>query len=1000
MYKVKMLPGLDEFRSSESGIKRVIEAYNKYLPEFGYEITNDENYDLLASHAGSYVGADVVFCHGLYWTGDYRAAAWEWHINRNVIDSVKQAKKVVVPSRWVQEVFQRDMRFSPTVVPHGIDADEWKHYHDSEGYVLWNKNRAADVCSPEAVGVLANKFPNVNFISTFKPTGTYNNIKEIGVVDHGHMKGIIQRAGVYLSTTKETFGIGVLEAMAAGVPVLGFAYGGNLDTVKHGANGYLARPGDWEDLEAGLRYCLKYRDELGKNGMEYVKQFTWQNACSLVADVFNEAMYDEPPTVGVVIPAYNKDASLERAVSSALNQTIKPDAIVIVDDGSTDDTSSIGKKLSANNELVHYHYQNNSGVAVARNVGAEYCDGMKYLCFLDADDFIKPEFLESCVRALENDRSLHLAYTRLEWIKPDGSTGISEWPSEWQYDKQLKRQNQVPTCNVMRKETFERLGGYKKRYCPTGAGSEDSELWDRFGAYGYKCAMVDERPLFLYSFTSGHTAQQGYSETDWLIYHPWAHDGKHPFASYASTGRRPSHPVKQYDQPHVSVIIPVGPGHEELLMDAIDTIDGQTYRMHEIIVVWDSKETFPHKIKKAYPHVKWLTMMPGGNGAGAARNLGASHARGDFLLFLDADDWLYPDAIDKMIATWNKTSNIVYTDYVGKAIINQEYANKLGDRLLKYDPKDGEAVISYRSMDFDCDRAIQEPKDINRPYVWNLITSLVPRAWHQEIGGFDESMESWEDWDYWLRMARAGKCFTRIDEPLVVYRFYTGNRREHGAKIGESLVKYLLQKYEDYDMAGCNCKGKKASPPPIKIVTNTVRRKDTEMIDDNFVLCKYMSPNKGQHTVIGLETGQRYGHRAGGEVFYVNAKDIERSPNLFMPVERKPPAPQSQPRPLPPAPVQIVAEDTAETDEQPEQISVADIGKIEPAPEPGEALLSLEMLPGVTPAIAEQLRELSIATAEDIKNVDAEWLASNVKGVGLKRAEAIIAYVYDQVETL
>lgn len=974
MYKIKMIPNISEFRSSESGIKRVIEAYIKYLPEFGFEIV-EENYDLTVSHAGAFVGADVVMVHGLYWTADYMADMWEWSVNKDVIESVKHAKKVTVPSRWVQEVFQRDMRFSPTIVPHGIDTEEWEHDYESEGYILWNKNRTGDVCSPEPVGVLADRFKNNLFLSTFAPNGRHANIKTTGVVAHEEMKQLIQKAGVYLSTTKETFGIGVLEALASGVPVLGFANGGNLDIVQHGVNGYLAKPGDWNDLENGLKYCLKYRRDLGANGIKRAKEFTWRAACEIVADVLRYAMYDEPPTVGVVIPAYNKASTLQRAVHHTIGQTKKPDAIVIIDDGSTDDTAKIGKELAMEHDIVHYYQQNNSGVAVARNNGAERLDAMKYICFLDADDWIMPEFLETCVNALEADRSLHLAYTKLQWEKPDGTTGVSEWPDEWNYDQQLKRKNQVPTCNVMRNETFQRLGGYKSRYCPTGAGSEDAELWDRFGAYGYKAKLVSEIPMFVYSYTSGHTAQPGYSEIDWLLYHPWAHDDKHPFASYATPKRRPSHPVKQYDQPYISVIIPVGNGHERLVMDALDTVEGQSYRMWEAIVVWDSVQEIPTRTKKAYPYVRFINNDVVG-GAGVARNIGAKAARGDFLLFLDADDWLYPDALDKMISEWEKTGAIVYTDYVGKAVISKEYSEKLDNRLLQFDEKSGEAVIAYRSLDFDCERAIREPRDINRPYIWNLITSLVPKVWHDEIGGFDEKMESWEDWDYWIRMARNGKCFTHINEPLVVYRFYTGNRREHGAKIGESLVKYLIQKYEVTTTMACSCKDKKTSPQSIKIVTSSARNAPTNMNDEDFVLIKYMNPNKGQHTVVGMETGRRYGHRGGGEVFYVHIDDVKRAPNLFMPIERKPSVPKNGNRELPPPPT------TSVTNEGIDTIVGSD----------GDEFI-ITMIPGVTSAIASQLESLGLTDAQSIINFGVDNLTMRVKGVGEVRAKAIISYL-------
>lgn len=967
MYKVKMHPSAADFKKEESGIRRVVEAYTKNLPKFGFEITRGNDYDVSVSHAGSAPGADVVCVHGLYWTADYRAAAWEWHVNRDVINSVRLAKEVTVPSRWVQEVFQRDMRFNPTVLHHGVDADDWRHTYKNEGYVLWNKNRDADVCSPEPMVILANQFPDIKFISTFAPHSAPTNVKVTGLLPHHQMKKSVQKAAVYLSSTKETFGIGTLEALAAGTPVLGFRHGGNIDIVEHGSTGYLATPGDYEELAYGLRYCLKYRNELSANAKESARLFTWDNACEILVSVLLRAMQVDDPNVSVIIPAYNKADTLERAVNSVLAQTVKVDNIVIVNDGSKDDTEKVANKISAKNRNVKVINKENGGVATARNIGAEAVN-TKYICFLDADDRIEPEFLETCVNALDKDRSLHLAYTRLKWVKPDGSEGISNWPGEWDYNAQLRRKNQVPTCNVMRKSTFDRLGGYNKRYCPTGAGSEDAELWTRFGAYGYKAALVDERPLFQYSFLSGHTAQSGYSEMDWLIYAPYAHDNIHPFASYANTGKMPSHAVRQYDDPTVSIIIPVGQGHADLLDDALHSIDGQTYRNWEAILVWDSTES-DEKIRNTYPFARVFHTDEKPSGAGKARNIGAKNARGKFLLFLDADDWLYPDALSKMLLAWEKDGSIVYSDYVGKATITAEYASELGDRLIFFDENNGSAVIRFNAQDYDCQKAQMEPNDISRPYIWNLITSLIPKVWHDDIGGFDENMLSWEDWDYWLRLAHAGKCFARVTEPLVVYRFYTGTRRDIGVKHGKSLVKYLVDKYKDKAMAPCGC-GKK---PNIKAESSKSSMNNVSgVVDDNMILIKYASANRGQHLVVGHLTGRKYGYRAGGEVFYVLRKDAEAAPNLFVPVQKSPTAPDKR---------QIEELSPPKTSLQMEDDTSA------------TTKFDFTKLPGITPKIAEQIERSGIDNVDDLMKMTARQIATSFKGVGEKRAEAILAYL-------
>lgn len=299
MIRVLMIPELSRFDKEESGIKRVIEAYMKYVPQHGIRfvdapIEDEESYDVFAVHAGTTSRYPkykpiVAHLHGLYWTNDYQAVHWELKANANVITSAKLATIITVPSAWVAETIQRDMRVDPVVLPHGIEHQNWPSA-DDRGYVLWNKNRNFDVCNPHAVGVLAEKYPGIMFVTTFPPHGkNLSNVREIGVVPHDQMKKILRHATVYLSTTKETFGIGTLEALASGVPVLGFDHGGNKEMVKHGVNGYLAFPNNYEDLAEGLEYCVKFRDVLSVNAKRSAFDFSWEKPAQIVADTYKRA---------------------------------------------------------------------------------------------------------------------------------------------------------------------------------------------------------------------------------------------------------------------------------------------------------------------------------------------------------------------------------------------------------------------------------------------------------------------------------------------------------------------------------------------------------------------------------------------------------------------------------------------------------------------------------------------------------------------------------------
>ena len=923
MIKVRMFPHLLELGGGESGINTVVRKYFQHLPDFGIDLVSPEadSYDLRAAHAGI-TGSDceVAHTHGLYWSADVPCDEWEWHVNSRVIAACRSAKIITVPSEWVAETFRRDMRLKPAVVPHGVDWQEWQHREECQGYVLWAKNRVGDVCDNSILDILMTRFPETKFISTFTTPQTQGQINTPlwpknfkilpggGRTPHAEMKLFIQRAGLYLSTTKETFGIAVLEAMAAGVPVLGYDWGGNSFLVKHGVSGYLAKPNDIDDLCEGLRYCLKHRKTLGANARELAKAWTWEKAAQIVADVYRLATVEEPAAVSVVIPVYNKPLEqVKRAIDSCLTQTLKPKQIIVVNDGSPDDYSQV----EAMGAQVRYIRQNNQGVAVARNTGISEA-GSKYITCLDADDWLDPAFLEVCVKELESNRNLGIAYTGLRTHHSDGSNTISQWPGQFNPDKQLSypKQNQIPTACVFRREAWARAGGYKSRYCPMGAGSEDAALWSAICSIGYGAKKVTDEALFNYTAHGGNVhGNQGYSEVDWLSMYPWSKDGQHPFASVA-TPKRWSHPVRQYDEPLISVIIPVGPGHEKEVINALDSLEMQTFRKWEAIIVDDTGNkgllnSF-YNLSISYPYV--IQTFSGTNndksfGAGVARNTGASIARAPLLFFLDADDVLADaDALKKMLDAWGQNEAIIYSDYLGKAIWDYEEAKaKMGSDLLEYNPKTGAVVFRKKSQDYDCELAIIQPQlqagEAMPFYHWSLVSVLIPKVWHDKVGGFNEDMETWEDVLYHWKLARAGYCYHRVTEPLVLYNYHKGNRREAsqvkdagGRQKYKNLLQYITRELEKFKPMGCNCGGKK------RTLTPTITAEQAAgMSDSVFVMIEFDFPGSETRHIYGKplismtkQVGpdnkildyKGYGRRKG-ERFLVHVADQRTRPDMF-----------------------------------------------------------------------------------------------------------------------
>ena len=113
------------------------------------------------------------------------------------------------------------------------------------------------------------------------------------------------------------------------------------------------------------------------------------------------------PAISVIIPAYNAAATLARAVDSVMEQTYPAHEIIVVDDGSTDDTGEVVERCRAQSggQAINYVRQDNAGPSAARNRGVVIAGG-EWIAFLDADDWYYPERLARHARMIEADPSL------------------------------------------------------------------------------------------------------------------------------------------------------------------------------------------------------------------------------------------------------------------------------------------------------------------------------------------------------------------------------------------------------------------------------------------------------------------------------------------------------------------------------------------------------------------------------------------------------------------
>jgi len=107
---------------------------------------------------------------------------------------------------------------------------------------------------------------------------------------------------------------------------------------------------------------------------------------------------DSQPLVSIIIPTYNREHMLAQAIESAINQTYSNKQIIVVDDGSVDNTRALVARYAPQ---VEYVFQQRGGQAKARNTGLRHAKG-HYIASLDSDDIWNPDFLQRCIEKLDN----------------------------------------------------------------------------------------------------------------------------------------------------------------------------------------------------------------------------------------------------------------------------------------------------------------------------------------------------------------------------------------------------------------------------------------------------------------------------------------------------------------------------------------------------------------------------------------------------------------------
>lgn len=216
------------------------------------------------------------------------------------------------------------------------------------------------------------------------------------------------------------------------------------------------------------------------------------------------------PLISVIIPTYNRDWCIQRALDSVLGQSFDDFDVWIVDDGSSDNTRGIIRKLVSRGTRVpvKYIFMANRGVAAARNLGIQSSRG-NWLALLDSDDLWLPEKLERQLQFIKAHPEISLIHTAERWIRNGKRVNP---PKAYQkfggdvFEKCLPVCMIGPSTSLIERKIFDEVGGFNEDF-PV---CEDYDFWLRV-CIRESVGLIDEELTVKYGghgdqLSTGHVA--------------------------------------------------------------------------------------------------------------------------------------------------------------------------------------------------------------------------------------------------------------------------------------------------------------------------------------------------------------------------------------------------------------------------------------------------------------------------------------------------------------
>ncbi len=617
---------------------------------------------------------------------------------------------------------------------------------------------------------------------------------------------------------QEGIPVSLIEAHAMGIPIISSIHAGIPELVAHKKSGLLSDERNVDQISKHMEMLIsdkKRRNAFSREARKIAEdEFDLEKLNNNLAALLNASTgqymhkkqqeeVSREPLVSVLVPTYNRADYIRETLESALSQDYSNLEVVVCDDGSTDQTADVLKTVQ--DERVRYILKEHTNAPDTRNRAIREANG-EFLFWLDSDDVMEPGILKKYVRLAAEYPDAGIYYADL-YIADENLNVQKELRYEDWYNRNPELISKLITGNYIpnggsfvRKEIYKNFGFFDKTFNRAHdyefySRAAASVIFKKLNAFSIKWRwhdtnMSSESVQYDKSYDVKITMNMmsRYSLDRLFPQLPWNdnEDNRCEAIAYLNIAHRlkflgdteTSYSVllkslrefpgkeavellnelecasgKELNSLTFSVVIPTR-NRPEKLEKAIESALQQNVNDFEVIVVNDGGDDVTHIIESFKEQDKIIYINQASNkGPAAARNAGIQAALGKYIALLDDDDEFYENHLETALTHLSETIPVVYTDATRATYHNDGNTYKLVDKRVPY------------SIDYDRNRLLIGNISPINCFVFSRELAL-------KAGLFDESMQTLEDWDFWIRLSRF-TAFKHIPEPTVQVNWRT-----------------------------------------------------------------------------------------------------------------------------------------------------------------------------------------------------------------------------------